>query len=964
MQKSKGEFQCDNVEWAYHFDPAFPNGGKGDAEWKKIPMSINSKGELQAHGSVVIVPNVQQCILGVYPKNLVLRVGITTQKVLYFRLPSYTIYSELLSCLMAWQNMRPEGIASKWNYNRSIVYDKHFQANDILVCRFKVYGPLPTNKKVKVLDKLPQMPVYQPDSDSETKEGWFVAIGHLLPNGTLNLLCESDGSLLYSVRLSTLFSSEVRLVHHSIAQTSNVLFLGFINELRILHGSTDDFNSNGSFLVPPKTANSTEAKRLTKVTRILIDFDLRMDLEDWLVAISSITNLEYVGNVLYNRRLRIVRNVDLEVLEATFEDKTLAKRHPHVYCELQMWGAPWFRTSVVDNSSTSGCFWKESMELRLPPGTDYFKILIKGSKDEDMYDSEGVGKDDTIGACFITPNFFTEDQFLTKIPIFDSENVVLGQLTINLSVDEVHVLPYRSYRVLEKMLLNMDIGKLVKFIAPLTDSSHLEPWSIMLLDVFQTLHKEHDFFNSLMKQELASIDTITRTHRISRSSVMSGGSSSIEVPSPTSAQTTLKKASAPSFNTIFRGNSMLSKTLEKYDIRVGQEYLEKLLGPFIQQIVNENKDCECDPKNSPDHYKENYQNLLGYLEKLWHRIYITSNDLPAEMRREWKNLRRNVELSVEPNDQETPLNALSAFIFLRFLCPAILNPQLFNLTKAHHPQNISRTLTLIAKVMMVFANRSTFQQHKDPSLMDLNNDFINKHKEEILTYFDRVTGCKMDFNEKILDLSNLNERLSLNTSKQILNELPTMPYLIDKYMSLTKLCQILYDQTHPDGPDERFLSKESLSNPGPLGIDDSELGTGEFLKNLLDEDDEEFSNILFKRDFSMKELSDQATVLIEMIQRLDAILERPEVPREFTDESWTTFVESCMRSVRLTKDGTILFDPFISHNLDLVATNVGTSNSLNTFLKVISKTPVSSGRSSATHHHERRNVFKKWFRHR
>lgn len=957
MIKAHGEFECDDVSWAYSFDPQSPN--KDPRDWKKMPLEINSKGELRAHGSAVIIQNIQQCIIGAFPGHLILKMGITTQKVLYFRLPSYKVYSDLLSCLMSWQNLKPKGIVSKWNFSRSIVYDKDLQANDVLICRFKVYGPLPSNKKVTVDSMLPKMAPYPVDSDSNIEEGWFTAIGHLMPNGILTLLCETDGSPIYSINVASLFASEVRQVHSSVVQTNNVLFLGVINELRVLHGVSDDFMSMGSFLIPPRGANSSEVKRLSLASRVLLDFDLCIDLEDWYVALKSVTSLEYIGNLLYQKKLRLVRNVRLEILEATFEDDSVCEASPNIYCELIMWGAPWFRTSVVKASESSDCFWKESLNLSLPCGSDYFKVLLKSSQSTDYYDADGVGKDNIVGECFITPNFFEGEQFMTKIPVFDTESSVIGQLTINMSTDEVHILPYKNYKVLENMLLNMDISKLVQFISPLVDSAHLEPWSIMMLDVFQTLHKEHEFFDTLMRQELATIDSITRTHGISESvssSTVSGGTDS-------NVSATSK---APSrFNTIFRGNSILSKALEKYDIRVGQEYLERMLGPFIEKVVSENKNCVCDPKVCPDDYEENYKNLLGYVELLWEKIYTTSNDLPREIRDEWKNLRRNVELSIDPNDMETPLNALTAFIFLRFLCPAIMNPQLFNLTRGYHNANISKTLTLIAKVIMTFANRSEFKSHKDPSLLKLNTDFIQKHKDEIIAYYDRVTGCKMDFNEKVLDLSNSKDRLKLNTSKEILNELPTMPYLIDKYLNLTKLCQILYNEAKGNGLENRTdINQPADSDGALLGVDDSELGTGDFLKNLLDDNDEEFSNILFKRDFSMKELTDQAVHIIEKVQNLEHLLKRAETPDSFDEENWRSFISSVIRSVRLIKDNIILNDQFALHNRDLPVKEDQQLIAMLTSLSKITPHIENDVQNRQNTHHEKGNIFRKWFKHR
>ena len=65
--------------------------------------------------------------------------------------------------------------------------------------------------------------------------------------------------------------------------------------------------------------------------------------------------------------------------------------------------------------------------------------------------------------------------------------------------------------------------------------------------------------------------------------------------------------------------------------------------------------------------EENFQNLYGYVEEIWYKIYITSNDLPDQIKLQLKNFRTKVELVCDPEDKVTSLNCLSAFIFLRFL---------------------------------------------------------------------------------------------------------------------------------------------------------------------------------------------------------------------------------------------------------------------------------------------------------
>lgn len=755
MQSLKGSFQG-NIYWTY--DP------RSSDNWNKDRCQITEVGSLRCckeTGESNIIDHLQSCNVkfierhnGILP---IIQVSLNFKKV-YLRVQDDSTFQELVCAFIWWSGLRKNGIFEKFTPQKPVLKDGNCATN-LLVSRLYVFGPI--LNKIVPLDKKLDRPDFLPKSEIE--EGWFPAMGVLKSDGFLDLLLQQDGTLIYSINITVLLRSEIRIPDTSLG-TENYLFLKTIPNLR-----------KGLKLV--KNQRFIHTSKHVHNSSILLKFPLKIDLEDWFVALKSFAiteNFSLIGADKSNN-IRVANSFSLSILEGHFKEVEFDDEIPSLYVELSIWGSKWSRTPVVEQSYSP--FWREIFTFHESLPVNDLKLEVKKA-------SSNIRKPDkTVGYINLSQEDINDPKLVkeTRLPVISAtrKDQEIGTLCIKIASSLILVLPSSNFARMEKLLQKVDPQELCDLVQDYSDGVdvRIDNISDIFLDIFQALNRENDWFGALLKKELSAVD-----NSIARNTIQNKTSSHI-------------------YSTLFRGNSVLTISMEKYFHRVGHEYLDKSIGDVLRDIINKKVSCELDParieENDPisvqNTISRNRETLFQYVSELWNRIYITSNDLPMCIREQMQMFRKKLDLICMGDDINTTLNCVSGVLFLRFFCPVILNPKLFDLVSNHLDETSHRTLTLVCKVLLNLSN-ITYFGNKEPYMI-LMNEFIESHETELLDYIDKVTLKKLDFSPKQLKLTGHVARPNLTMNEEILKELPMNPYLIDKQLRETEICIFLASVT-------------------------------------------------------------------------------------------------------------------------------------------------------------------------
>ncbi|XP_015765754.1 PREDICTED: neurofibromin-like [Acropora digitifera] len=192
---------------------------------------------------------------------------------------------------------------------------------------------------------------------------------------------------------------------------------------------------------------------------------------------------------------------------------------------------------------------------------------------------------------------------------------------------------------------------------------------------------------------------------------------------------------AEGMQTLFRGNSLASKTMTYCFKAFGGNYLHTLLAPLITPMYKEMVSFEVDPTRleKGQSVEENRNNLIKAAQKFFNEIMISVDSFPVQL----KNLCYCLREVVHQRFPKHSLEAVGSAFFLRFINPAITSPHLTGIVDQIPSEKLMRGLKLLSKILQNLGNHVLFtkEQHMEPF-----NGFLQANFEKARDFFSAISS--------------------------------------------------------------------------------------------------------------------------------------------------------------------------------------------------------------------------------
>lgn len=320
----------------------------------------------------------------------------------------------------------------------------------------------------------------------------------------------------------------------------------------------------------------------------------------------------------------------------------------------------------------------------LPHYHDAYGVLVHPQSTTADSGHVGVFRDQVVGRAEITlGDTSLRGDTERSWPLLDMQDQKVGEVSLRIKVEESVILMQEVYENLSKMLHKFETGLTVHM--SLTIPLETKRLSDVLVNIFQASGRISDWLMALVEDEIDGINTDSALSR-ARYGVTPPGNTPTDTERFNSREMTLRdmnKNAALEANLLFRGNTLLTKSLDTHMRRVGMEYLVSAIGQIIHDINEADPDCEVDPNRvtNANDLSRNWTKLIVNTEAVWAAISASAEDCPISLKLIFRHVRACAEDKYGDFLRSIQYSSVSGFLFLRFFCPAVLNPKLFGLLK-------------------------------------------------------------------------------------------------------------------------------------------------------------------------------------------------------------------------------------------------------------------------------------------